>query len=121
MRAVLTLVLAAIGIFGVLAYSVAQRTREIGVRMALGADRGQILVLVVQRAGVLGVTGVATGLVVALFSSRLLDSLLFQVPPTDIASLLVSVGAMAAVTLGAVALPATRAASVDPVEALRSE
>jgi len=119
--AVLTLVLATIGIFGVLTYSVTQRNREIGVRMALGADRGQILVLVLRQAGELGVTGISIGLLVALFSSRLLDSLLFQIPPNDLVSLFFSVAALTVVVLGAVTLPATRAASINPVEALRFE
>jgi len=119
--AILTLVLAAIGIFGVLSYSVAQRTREIGVRMAVGADRARILALVLRQAAVLSVTGVAAGLILALLCARLLSSLLFQTSPTDLASISISIGALLLVTATAVALPAVRAASVNPVEALRSE
>ena len=119
--ALLTLVLAAIGTFGVLSYSVAQRTREIGVRMAIGADRGRILALVIREAAAFCVTGTAAGLCVALTSARLLSSLLFQTTPTDMLALSVSVGALLVVTLIAVTLPAVRAASVNPVEALRSE
>ena len=119
--AILTLVLAAIGIFGVLSYSVAQRTREIGVRMAVGADRARILALVLRQAAVLSVTGVAAGLILALLCARLLSSLLFQTSPTDLASISISIGALLLVTATAVALPAFRAASVNPVEALRSE
>ncbi|MBS1806160.1 MAG: ABC transporter permease [Acidobacteria bacterium] len=119
--ALLTLVLAAIGTFGVLSYSVAQRTREIGVRMAIGAGRCHILVLILSRAAVLGATGIAAGLVIALFSSRLLNSLLFQTTTSDPASLSIAIGALLTVTLIAVALPAARAASVNPVDALRSE
>jgi ABC-type antimicrobial peptide transport system permease subunit len=119
--AILTLVLAAIGIFGVLSYSVAQRTREIGVRMAIGADRTQILTLVLRQAATLGITGTAAGLILALLSGRLLGSLLFQTTPTDPASVSISIGALLLVTVAAVSLPSARAASVDPVEALRSE
>jgi len=119
--ALLTLVLAAIGTFGVLSYSVAQRTREIGVRMAIGADRTQILALVLRHAAAFATTGIAAGLLVALLSARLFNSLLFQTSPTDTLSLAVSIGALLAVTLIAVALPAVRAASVNPAEALRSE
>ena len=119
--AFLTLVLAAIGTFGVLSYSVAQRTREIGVRMAIGADRSQILTLVLRQAAALSLTGIAVGLFVALLSARLLRSLLFQTTSTDLPSLSICIGALAVVTLIAVSLPAARAASVDPVQALRSE
>jgi len=119
--AILTLVLAAIGIFGVLSYSVTQRTREIGVRMAVGADRARILALVLRQAAVLSVTGVAAGLILALLCARLLSSLLFQTSPTDLASISISIGALLLVTATAVALPAFRAASVNPLEALRSE
>ena len=119
--ALLTLALAAIGTFGVLSYSVAQRTREIGVRMAIGADRSNILALILRQAAALGVTGIAAGLIFALFGARLLSSLLFQTAPTDLTSISVAIGALAFVTLLAVTLPAARAASIDPVEALRSE
>lgn len=119
--ALLTLVLAAIGTFGVLSYSVARRTREIGVRMAIGADRSHILALVLRQAAALGAIGIATGFFLALFSARLLGSLLFQTAPTDLGAIAICIGALIAVTLAAVTLPAARAASVNPVEALRSE
>lgn len=119
--ALLTMLLSAIGIFGVLSYSVARRTREIGVRMAIGAGRTQILALVLRQAATLGLTGIAAGLIFALLSARLLGSLLFETPPTDLASVSISIGALLLVTIAAVALPAARAASVDPVQALRSE
>jgi predicted permease len=119
--AILTLLLSAIGIFGVLSYSVARRTREIGVRMAIGAGRTQILALVLRQAATLGLVGIAAGLIFALLSARLLSSLLFQTTRTDVMSVSISIGALLLVTLAAVALPAARAASVDPVEALRSE
>jgi predicted permease len=119
--ALLTLVLAAIGTFGVLSYSVAQRTREIGVRMAIGADRTQILAVVLRQAAAFTLTGAAAGLIVALFCARLLNSLLFQITPADPLSLFISITALLIVMLIAVTLPASRAASVNPVEALRSE
>ena len=119
--ALLTLVLAAIGTFGVLSYSVAQRTREIGIRMAVGADRTHILKLVFRRAAFFSATGIIAGIAIALLSSRLLNSLLFETTATDPASALLSIAALLIVTLIAVSIPAARAASVDPVEALRSE
>jgi len=119
--ALLTLVLAAIGIFGVLSYSVAQRTREIGVRMAIGADRVQILGLILRQAAAFSITGIAAGLLIALLSARLLSSLLFETTPTDALSLAMSIAALVLVTLVAVSIPSARAASVNPVEALRSE
>jgi predicted permease len=119
--ALLTLVLAAVGTFGVLSYSVAQRTREIGVRMAIGADRSHILALVFIQTARFSIAGISAGLIMALLSARLISSLLFETAPTDFASLSVSVGALTVVTIAAVILPAIRAASVNPVEALRSE
>ncbi len=119
--AVLTLVLAAIGIFGVLSYAVAQRTREIGVRMAVGADRQDILQLVLRQAGAFLALGLVAGLIVALLSARLINGLLFQTRPGDPISLAVSIAALVLVTFFAVTLPAARAISVDPVESLRSE
>jgi len=119
--ALLTLVLAAVGTFGVLSYSVAQRTREIGVRMAIGADRSHILALVFSQTARFSIAGISAGLIMALLSARLISSLLFETAPTDFASLSVSVGALTVVTIAAVILPAIRAASVNPLEALRSE
>jgi predicted permease len=119
--ALITLLLAAIGSFGVLSYSVAQRTREIGVRMAIGADRSDILRLILRQAAAFTVTGVAAGLALALLSARLINSLLFQTTTADPISLSISVAALILVTLLAVSMPALRAASVDPVEALRAE
>lgn len=119
--ALLTLVLAAIGSFGVLSYSVAQRTREIGVRMAIGADRGDILQLILRQAASSTAIGVCAGLVAGFLGARLINGLLFQTSATDPVSLSISVVALILVTLVAVSIPAARAASVDPVEALRSE
>ncbi len=119
--ALITLVLAAIGSFGVLSYSVAQRTREIGVRMAIGANRSDILQLILrQAAGATGI-GICAGLLAGFLGARLINGLLFQTSAADPFSLAISIAALVVVTLLAVSIPAVRAASVDPVEALRSE
>ena len=119
--ALVALLLAAIGIYGVLSYSVAQRTREIGVRMALGAGRGDILRLVMGQAGVFAAAGLVVGLAGALAGARLMGGLLFQTGALDLMSLAITVAVLASVALLAVSLPAGRAASVNPTEALRSE
>ena len=119
--ALIALALAAIGSFGVLSYSVAQRTREIGVRMAIGADRSDILQLILrQAAGSTGI-GIGAGLLAGFSGARLINGLLFQTSSTDPLSLAISITALILVTLLAAAIPAARAASVDPAEALRSE
>ena len=115
------MVLAALGIYGVIAYSVHRRTHEIGVRAALGADSGSVLAMVVRKGALLGGTGVAIGLPVSLAASRLIESLLFGVGPHDIGVL---VGVPALLLAGALAasyLPARRATKIDPMEALRHE
>jgi len=119
--ALVALLLAAIGIYGVLSYSVAQRTREIGVRMALGAGRGDILRLVMGQAGVFAALGLVVGLAGAFAGARLMGGLLFQTGVLDLASLAITVAVLASVALAAVSLPAGRAVSVNPTEALRSE
>jgi predicted permease len=119
--ALITLLLAAIGSFGVLSYSVAQRTREIGVRMAIGADRGNILRLILSQATRYTAIGICAGLLAGFLAARLINGLLFQTTATDPFSISVSIAALILVTLLAVSIPAIRAASVDPVVALRSE
>jgi ABC-type antimicrobial peptide transport system permease subunit len=119
--ALITLALAAIGSFGVLSYSVAQRTREIGVRMAVGADRSDILQLILRQAASSTGIGICAGLLAGFLGARLINSLLFQTSTTDPVSLSISIAALILVSLVAVSIPAVRAASVDPVEALRSE
>ncbi len=117
----LALILGAVGLYGVLSYVVAQRTREIGVRMALGAEAGQVRRMVVaQGARVVGI-GVAIGVVVALLSTRALDSLLFGVPAVDAATFIGMSASMIAVGLLASYMPARRASRVDPMESLRGE
>jgi len=119
--AFLALLLGAIGLYGVVAYSVTQRTREIGVRMALGAQRSSVYRLVLQEAGWLVGFGIVTGVVLALGASALLQTLLFGVRPWDIPTLLVVAAVLAISALLASYLPARRAAKVDPMVALRYE
>jgi len=117
----LALVLTAVGLYGVLAYAVALRTREIVIRMALGARRGDILRMVVRRGLALALTGVGIGLLAALLTTRLLRGLLFHVAPTDPATFVASGLLLAAVALAASWLPARRATRLSPMEALRRE
>jgi ABC-type antimicrobial peptide transport system permease subunit len=119
--ACVALVLAAIGIYGVLAYSVAQRRREIGVRMALGANRVDVLRLVLMQAGVFAVAGLTAGLGAAIAGARLMQGMLFETSTVDGASMAITIGGLAAIALVAVSIPAARAASVDPAVALRAE
>jgi predicted permease len=121
MFALVALTLAAIGIYGVLAYSVAQRTREIGVRMAVGAKREDILRLVLSQAARLTLAGIIAGLAVAFASARLLSGLLFKTSTIDPWSVCITIGALASIATLAVSIPARRAASVSPTEALRAE
>jgi putative ABC transport system permease protein len=117
----IALVLAAVGIFGVMAYSVAQRTREIGLRMALGASRSRVLLLILALGAGLTLMGVAIGLVVTFLVTRYLSSLLFNVPPYDPMTLAGVVGGLVIISLCACYLPARRATLVDPIVALREE
>ena len=119
--AAIALVLAMIGVHGVLSYTVAQRTREIGIRMALGADRQTVRGLVLGQGARLVAAGLAIGLAGAVGISRLLSSLLYGVHPNDPMTLLLVAGGLGAVALVASWLPARRAAGVDPVVALRAE
>jgi predicted permease len=117
--AVIALVLAAVGVYGVISYAVSQRTQEIGVRVALGAQRGDVVRLIVAQGATLGGIGIAIGLIGALLVTRFLRTLLFGVSPFDVPSFAGVAAMLAAIALLASYLPARRAAKVDPVEALR--
>ncbi len=116
---VLALLLGAVGLFGVLSYTVAQRTREIGVRMALGADAGRVRAMVVGQGARVVLTGVVVGLLVAFLSARALDGLLYGVEAADGPTFAAVALAMIAIGLLASWLPAWRASRVEPVESLR--
>jgi putative ABC transport system permease protein len=113
--------LAALGIFGVMSYAVAQRSREIGIRMALGAQPASVMRMVMRNAGLLIVAGIATGLAGAVALSRFLGGLLFNLSPTDPTTLGAVALTLVAVALLASYLPARQATRVDPLLALRSE
>ena len=119
--AVLALLLTVLGTFGVLAYSVAQRTHEIGVRMALGADGGTVRWMVVRRTLTWSVAGIVLGLGSALAATRLLETLLFEITPTDARTLMAVTTAILIAAIAASYIPARRATRVDPLLALRHE
>ena len=117
----LALLMTAVGLYGVLAFATAQRTREIGVRMALGAQRAAVVMLVMREMALTAIIGVAVALPAAFGLSRLMQSLLYGVKPGDPLTFIVSVLISGLMVALAAAIPARRAASVDPMKALRSE
>jgi putative ABC transport system permease protein len=117
--AVLAMALALAGLYGVIAYSVALRTRELGVRMALGASRGDVISLVVREGMGPAVAGVGAGLVLALALTRTIGALLYGVAPTDAPTFMLASLALLALSALACAIPARSASRLNPVVALR--
>ena len=113
--------LAVLGIFGLLAYAVTQRTNEIGIRMALGAETGAVMLGVLKRGFTILALGLTLGLLVTLAAVRALEPFLFQIGRTDPSTILVVTLLLSGATIGASVFPARRATKVDPIEALRSE
>ena len=119
--AAVALLLGAIGLYGVISYVVAQRTREIGVRLALGADPGRVRTMVVRQGLRVVLAGAALGLAAALALTRFMETLLFEVDARDLVTFGSVVAVMLAVSAAATYLPARRASGVNPVNALRAE
>jgi ABC-type antimicrobial peptide transport system permease subunit len=118
---VLAALLATIGLYGVMSYMVARRRNEIGIRMALGADRGHVVRMVMREAGLLLVTGVIVGLAMAVAAARTATTLLFGLQPGDPLTLAAAAAGLGMVALLASYLPAVRASRLEPTEALREE
>ena len=119
--AVVAIVLGGVGIYGVMAHMVAQRTREIGIRIAVGAVPREILALVLRQGAWLAGLGIAAGTLAGLGAARLLSGLLYGIAPTDVPTFLATAVLLAAVAAAASLLPAVRATRIDPIEALRAE
>jgi putative ABC transport system permease protein len=119
--ATVALMLAATGIYGVMAYSVAQRTHEMGLRFALGAARGDVMRLVMGQAARLAVVGIGLGLIGALLLTRWMSTLLFRIEATDPITFAAVAAGLAGIALTASALPARRAMRIDPIVALRQD
>ena len=119
--AAIALTLAAVGIYGVLSYLVARRTHEIGIRLAVGADRTQVLALVLKQGMTLAGSGIIVGVIAAFLLTRLMQSLLYEVRPSDPWTFVTVSLALVGVALLASALPAFRATRVSPLIALRVE
>jgi putative ABC transport system permease protein len=119
--AALALIMASVGLYGVLSYNVAQRIPEIGVRIALGAEPRAVMRMVVRQGSVVALAGIAAGLTASLAAGRLLSSFLYQVSPRDPGVFFMATATLLAVALVACWLPAMRASSVDPLTALRAE
>ncbi len=119
--AAITLLLTAVGLYGVLAYAVLSRTREIGIRVALGANRGTVLRMVLREAAILVVSGIAIGLIGATFGNRVVNTIVATSGMPQSLLLIAACSVLVIIAAVAAVLPARRAASVDPMQALRSE
>ena len=117
----LATLLAAVGLYGVMAFMVTRRTREIGIRMALGASGESVVWRIMREVLILAVTGLAIGLAAAFGLTRLVEAQLFGVKATDVATMMLATFGIAAVAMLAGYLPARRATAVDPMQALRFE
>jgi len=119
--ALAALLLVTIGIYGVVAYAVAQRTQEIGIRIALGATRRQVVAIVMRPGMVMTLGGIGLGHVAALMSTRLMTGLLYEVTATDLATFTTAVMIALGTAFGACLRPAVKASLIDPILALRSD
>jgi len=119
--AAMSLILASVGVYGIMAYSMTQRKQEIGIRIALGSTRRGIMGLALRQAGLLSLAGVALGIMLAIPLTKLLGSLLFQVSPSDAEAVAAVAVGLIVIGLAAAAIPAGRAANTDPMQAMRSE
>jgi ABC-type antimicrobial peptide transport system permease subunit len=119
--ALAALLIAAAGVFGIVNYTVNRRTHEIGIRIALGATRKQVLAMVVGGGARLVITGAAFGIVGVIVASQLLRSMLFEIKSLDLPTYIITGAVLLAVVAAATLLPARRAASIDPICALRTE
>jgi len=117
----IALLLGIVGLYGVIAYSASQRTREIGIRIALGAQRTTITTMFVREGLVLAGSGIVCGLLLAVAATRLLKSLLFHVSPVDPVTYMLACNALCGAALLASYIPSRRTAAVNPVKALRAE
>ncbi|HVG21959.1 MAG TPA: ABC transporter permease [Blastocatellia bacterium] len=117
----LALLLAAVGVYGVMSYSVTQRTQEIGIRMALGAQQGDVLKLIVSQGMVLVIIGITVGLATAIAVTRIMSSLLYGISTTDLVTLVGASSLLGLIALAASYVPARKATSIDPIMTLREE
>jgi putative ABC transport system permease protein len=118
---VISILLVAVGLYGVMVHAVSQRTREIGIRMALGADREGVLRMVLRRGLLLALLGVASGVAITLVATPLIAPLLYRVSPEDPVSILGAALFLSVVAILASLMPALRATRIDPIVALRQE
>jgi ABC-type antimicrobial peptide transport system permease subunit len=117
----LAIVLATVGLYGVKSYIVAQRRHEIGVRIALGADRPKILGMMLTQSGIMLIAGLVVGTAIALAAGKAAESLLFEVKPNDPGTLVLAITGLTLVSMVASLIPALRAAGIPPMAALREE